>query len=425
MDLAKSTRRTALAAMGCAVLAIAAGLQTAAAAELELMHFWTSGGEAAAMDVIRKGAQAAGIQWKDAAVAGGSGMNAFQVLQARVAAGNPPAAMQMHGEQIKQYADAGLLLDLTDVATAQGWDSVVDVDLLPYYKINGKVVGIPFNMHRPNWIWANKPLLDRYGGKVPTTWTEFFAIGDKMKADGIIPLATGGQPWQDLLLFELVLLGDEGKEFHKAALGELKPDAINSPQMVKALETYRKVLSYSDPNRANRDWNLATAMVIKGDAAFQIMGDWANGEFLKAGRVAGKDYLCGDTPGTAGLFMWNADFWGFFRGLNADGVEAQKRLAIITMDKKTQRDFNIIKGSSPARTDVGTDGFTGCGLKAVQDRAQALASGNMIGSFAQNSGRQPPEVRGVFEDVINQYGNDPSMTPQAAIDKITAGLKAL
>jgi glucose/mannose transport system substrate-binding protein len=107
-------------------------------------------------------------------------------------------------------------------------------------------------------------------------------MGDKMKADGVLPLASGGQPWQDLLLFELVVLGKEGRDFHKAALLELKPEALTSPQMIDAFNAYRKVLSYADPNRANRDWNLATAMVINGDAAFQLMGDWATGEFLKA-----------------------------------------------------------------------------------------------------------------------------------------------
>ena len=290
--------RCGLLAAACITASAVAG--TASATELELMHFWTSGGEAAAMAVIKKGAQGVGIEWKDAAVAGGSGMNAFQVLQARVAAGNPPAAMQMHGEQIRQYADAGLLLDLSDVAAAEGWDKVIDPDLLSYYRQDGKVVGIPFNMHRPNWVWVNKALLDKYGGKPPATWDEFFAMGDKMKADGIIPLASGGQPWQDLLLWELVLLGDEGKDFYTAALLEQKPEAINSPQMVKAFETFRKVLSYTDPNRANRDWNLATAMVIKGDAAMQIMGDWANGEVMTAEKVPGTDYVCADSPGTAG-----------------------------------------------------------------------------------------------------------------------------
>jgi glucose/mannose transport system substrate-binding protein len=377
------------------------------------------------MGVIKKAAQSVGIQWKDAAVAGGSGMNAFQVLQARVAAGNPPAAMQMHGEQIKQYSDAGLLLDLSDVAAAEGWDKVIDPDLLSYYRQGGKVVGIPFNMHRPNWVWINKKLLDKYGGKAPTTWAEFFALGDKMKADGIVPLAAGGQPWQDLLLWELVLLGDQGKDFYKSALLDQDPDAIKGPQMLKAFETFRKVLSYTDPNRANRDWNLATAMVINGDAAMQIMGDWASGELIKAKKTPGVDFVCADSPGTSGIYEWNADFWGFFKGLDADGVAAQKALAKVTLAKQTQQDFNVLKGSIPARTDIGPDAFGPCGQKGINDRQAALASHNVIGSFAQNSGGQPPAVRGVYEDVVVQFANDPKMTPQQAVDKITAGLKAL
>lgn len=406
-------------------LGIGISIGSAQAEELELMHFWTSGGEAAAMAVIKKAAAGADIQWKDAAVAGGSGMNAYQVLQSRIASGNPPAAMQMHGEQIKQYAQAGLLLDLTKLAASKGWDNVIDPDLLPYYKIDGHVFGIPFNMHRSNYIWGNKAIVDRYGGKMPATFDEFFAMADKMKADGVLPLASGGQPWQDLLLFEVVALGSQGRDFHKAAFLELKPEALNSPQMVRAFETYRKVLSYTDPNRSNRDWNLASAMVINGGAAFQLMGDWANGEFLRAGKVADKDYLCTASPGTDGIFFWNADFWGFFRGLSGSKVLAQQRLAEVTLDTTVQRDFNVLKGSSPSRTDVGTAGFSGCGLKSVLAREAALKSGSMIGSFAQNSGGQPPAVRGVFEDVVTQFGSDPKMTPEAAIQKIFQGLKSL
>ena len=411
--------------IGAATVALSFNAVSAQATELELMHFWTSGGEAAAMGVIKKAAQGAGIEWKDAAVSGGSGMNAFQVLQARVAAGNPPAAMQMHGEQIREYANAGLLLDLSDVAASEGWDKVIDPDLLSYYRENGKVVGIPFNMHRPNWVWANKKLLDRYGGKAPASWPEFFAMADKMKADGVLPLASGGQPWQDLMLWEVVLLGDEGKDFYTTALLDLKTEAINSPQMLKAFETFRKVLSYTDANRANRDWNLATAMVINGDAAMQLMGDWASGEFTKAKKVAGQDFVCADSPGTTGIYEWNADFWGFFKGLNADGVAAQKALAKVTLEKQTQQDFNVLKGSIPARTDIGPEAFLPCGQKAIKDRQAALASHNMVGSFAQNSGGQPPEVRGVFEDAVNQFANDPKMTPRQAVDKILGGLKAL
>jgi glucose/mannose transport system substrate-binding protein len=409
-----------------AVLAV--GLLTAStaprAAELELMHFWTSGGEASAMKVIKDAAQSKGIAWKDAAVAGGSGMNAFQVLQSRVAAGNPPAAMQMHGAQIQQYAKAGLLLDLSDTASKEGWGKAIDPDLLPFATYNGQFVGVPFNMHRPNWVWINKKIIDQYGGKAPATWDEFFALGDKLKKDGIIPLASGGQPWQDLLLWELVLIGAEGKDFQRAALVELKPEALSSDKMAKVFELYRRVLSYTDPDRANRDWNLATAMVIQGKAAMQIMGDWALGEFMVAGKKPDVDYVCADSPGTTGLYVWNADFWGFFKGLKGDQEAAQEKLAAITMEPEIQEKFNIKKGSIPARIDVKADNFSPCQQKAIADRLAALKSNSIIGSFAQNSA-QTTDVRGVFEDVVNQFGNDPKMTPQQAIQKIQEGLKAL
>lgn len=394
------------------------------AAELQLMHFWTSGGEAAALDVVKQKAEAAGITWSDAAVAGGAGMNAFQVLQARVAAGDPPAAMQMHGAQIRQYAEAGLLLDVSDVAVANGWDKAIDPDLLGFAQYDGAWVGVPFNMHRPNWVWANKEILDAHGGRVPATWDEFFAFGDQLESEGIIPLATGGQPWQDLLLWELVLMGDQGVDFYRRTLVEQDPAAIDSPEMRAAFDTFRKVLSYTDTNRANRDWNLATAMVINGQAAMQIMGDWALGEFSKAGKTADVDYVCATSPGTEGVFMWNTDFWGFFRGLDEEAVAAQKQLAAITMDRDVQEQFNVLKGSSPARLDIGPDAFSPCGKKDIADRAAALEAGTVVPSFSQNSAVST-DVRGVYEDVVTQFTGNPDMTADEAVAAIVAGLATL
>lgn len=418
-----ANRTLMLSAACAAVLALAQG--PARAETLELMHFWTSGGEAKAMDVIKKAAEAEGIQWKDAAVAGGSGMNAFQVLQSRVAAGNPPAAMQMHPALIRQYAEAGLLLSMDDVAAEQGWDKVLAPDLLAWAKYDGHYVGVPFNMHRPNWLWANKAILDKYNdGKAPATWDEFYAMGDKVKADGLVMLASGGQPWQDLLLWDLVVLGSQGKDFYKKALIEQNQDEIGSANMVAAFDTFRKVLSYTDKDRANRDWNLATAMVMKGDAAMQIMGDWALGEFVAAEKVADKDYVCADSPGTAGVVGWNADLWGFFKGLPDNQVAAQKTLAKVTEDATVQADFNVLKGSVPARIDVGAEKFTPCGQKAIKDREAAIASGSMVASFAQNSA-QPTNVRGIYEDVVIQFAADPNMTSQQAVDAILAGLSTL
>jgi glucose/mannose transport system substrate-binding protein len=420
-------RRIKMAGATFAMLAaFGIGSAKAEGTTLELMHFWTSGGEANAMQVIKDAAEKAGIVWEDAAVAGGAGMNAYQVLQARIAAGNPPAAMQMHSAQIRQFAQEGLLIDLDSVADAEGWgkDGVLDPQLKAYAYTGGHWVGAPFNTHRHNWIWINKALLDKYGGKAPATWDDFFAMADKMKADGVIPIAHGGQAWQELFLWEAVLNGVGGPAFHKAAIEELDPTALSSDTMVKVFDTYRKVLSYVDPGYPNRDWNLSIAMVMNGQAAMALAGDWALGEFNVAGKKANVDYVCANGPGTEGQYVWLADYWGFFKGLNEKGVEAQNKLAAITMDPAIQEEFNIRKGSIPARLDVKPDNFGFCGQKGIADRAAAVKAGTMVPSLSQNSA-QTTDVRGVFEDVGNEFANTPDMTAQDAIAKIKQGLSEL
>jgi glucose/mannose transport system substrate-binding protein len=408
----------ALATLGIASMSYADGVT------LELMHFWTSGGESHAMQVIKDETQKAGITWQDAAVAGGAGMNAYQVLQARIAAGNPPAAMQMHSAQIRQFAKEGLLGNVDEVAVAQGWDKVLPEQLKGYAYTDGHWVGAPFNMHRHNWVWINKALLDKYGGKAPATWDDFFAMADKMKADGVIPIAHGGQAWQELFLWEAVLNGVAGPEFHKKAIEELDKDALASDEMVKVFDTYRKVLSYVDPGYPNRDWNLSIAMVMEGQAAMALAGDWALGEFNVAGKKANVDYICENGPGTAGQYVWLADYWGFFKGLDEAGTKAQAKLAEITMDPAVQEEFNIRKGSIPARLDVKPDHFGPCGQKGIADRADAIANNKMVPSLSQNSA-QTTDVRGVFEDTVNEFANTPGMTAKDAIAKLQQGLAEL
>jgi len=176
----------------------------------------------------------------------------------------------------------------------------------------GHYVGAPFSVHRVNWLYINKDALDKAGGKVPTTWPEFFAVADKMKANGIVPVAAGGQPWQDLTLWEDVVLS-QGSDFYKKAIVDLDQKTLTSDQMVKVFDTVRHVQSYFDNGRTGRDWNLATAMVINGKAGMQFMGDWAKGEFAGANKKAGSDYVCVAVPGTEKAYTFNVDSFVFFQ----------------------------------------------------------------------------------------------------------------
>jgi len=375
----------------------------ASAADVEVLHWWTSGGEAAALNVLKKDLEGQGIGWQDMPVAGGGGTQAMTVLRARVTAGNPPTAVQMLGFDILDWAEQGALADLNAIAAKEGWDKVVPEALQGFAKYDGKWVSAPVNVHSTNWIWANKAVLDELGVSVPQTWDELVAAMDKAKAAGKTALAHGGQAWQDATIFDAVVMSTGGLDFYRSAFVDLDADALSSDTMKQSFERMAVLRSYVDDNFSGRDWNLATAMVINGDAAFQMMGDWAKGEFLNAGKVPGKDFLCFRFPGTQKQVTFNADQFAMF---NQGGVvsDEQAALASAILSPSFQSAFNVVKGSVPARTDVSNEAFDDCGKQGMADLAAAANSGNLIGSMAHGHAN-PASVKNAMYDVITAHFN--------------------
>lgn len=372
------------------------------AQQVEVLHWWTSGGEAAAVGVLKQDLESKGVGWLDSPIAGGGGGDAMTVLRARVTAGNAPTAAQMLGFDIKDWANTtGKLGNLNSVAQAEGWDDVVPTALQAFSKHNGVWVAAPVNVHSTNWVWINKSALDAAGGNAPTTWQELIAVLDKMKENGIIPLAHGGQAWQDATIFDAVVLGINPKLYQSAFI-DLDEEALGGAEMVKAFDRMAKLRTYVDDNFSGRDWNLASAMVIEGKAGMQMMGDWAKGEFLKAGQVPGEDFVCIRFPGTQGLVTFNSDQFVMFD----QGAAAPEQLAMASsvMDPKFQSAFNVVKGSVPARTDVPDTDFDDCGKKGIVDFVGASKSGSLYGSMAHGHAN-PAAVKNAIYDVVAAHFN--------------------
>ena len=352
----------------------------ASAADVEVLHWWTSGGEAAALNVLKQDLEGQGIGWQDMPVAGGGGTQAMTVLRARVTAGNPPTAVQMLGFDILDWANEGALADLNDLAASEGWNEVIPEALQAFATHDGQWVSAPVNVHSTNWIWANKSILDELGLSVPQTWDELVAAMEAVRDSGRTALAHGGQAWQDATIFDAVAMSTGGPEFYKAAFIDLDPEAMGSDTMKESFERMAVLRTFVDDNFSGRDWNLATAMVINGEAAFQMMGDWAKGEFLTANQVPGQDFLCFRFPGTQEQVTFNADQFAMFNQGGTVSTE-QAALASAILSPSFQSAFNVVKGSAPARTDVSDEAFDACGKKAIADLAAANASGNLVGSM--------------------------------------------
>ena len=401
------------------VAALAAcSVSGAFAGEVEVLHYWTSGGEAKSVAELKKIMQAKGHVWKDFAVAGGGGDNAATVLKSRVVSGNPPAAAQIKGPAIQEWANEGVLANLDATAKAEKWDSLLPKVVADVMKYKGNYVAAPVNVHRVNWMWANSAVLKKAGvTATPKTWDEFFAAAEKVKAAGLIPVAHGGQNWQDFTTFEDVVLGVGGAQFYQDALVKLDQKALTSPTMTKSLETFRKIKSYTDPAAPGRDWNLATAMVINEKAAFQFMGDWAKGEFTAAGKVPGKDYVCAATPGTGNAYTFNVDSFAMFKLKDAGAQKAQGDLAAAIMGTEFQEVFNLNKGSIPVRLNMNMAKFDDCAKQSSKDFVATSKAGGLVPSVAHGMAIAPA-AEGAIKDAVSQFWNDDKISVADGVKSI-------
>lgn len=348
----------------------------ASAVELEVTHWWTSGGEATAVSKLAAAWNATGNTWVDGAIAG-SGETARPIIISRIIGGDPMAATQLnHGRQAQELIEAGLLLDLTDVAEAGGWKDIVNPSsLLDACTLDGKIYCVPLNIHSAQWIWLSHAAYENAGLEVPNDWNEFVASAGDLQAAGTVPLAMGQQGWQQSIAFGAITLAVAGLDAWKAVNIDKSAEAARGPEYTAAFEAVAKARELARDSNV-QDWNLATNMVITGQAGGQIMGDWAQGEFAGAGQVEGTDYSCLPGLGLNDVLDTGGDAFYFPVIDDPEIMAAQKELAAMLISPEVQVAFNLSKGSLPVRGDIDLSTANGC----MQKGLEILASGGVLPS---------------------------------------------
>jgi glucose/mannose transport system substrate-binding protein len=337
--------------------------QPAGENKLEIFSWWTSGGESAALnalfDVYKK--QNAGVEIVNAAVSGGGGSAARPVLQTRLAGGNPPDTWQTHPgyELIGQYVDPGYCEPVTELYKTDGWDTAFPKELVVNLMTKDrKIYSVLAGIHRGNVLWYNTKLLEKNGIKVgdQMTFDQFFTACDKLKAAGVPALGVGDSGiWASAQLFENTLLGVIGaKGWVDLFDGSMQWD---DPKVKEAMKLFAKMQDYLNPDHAALSWDQAIKALMDGKVAFSSMGDWADGEFLKAKLKEKEDFGWVSHPGTDGSFIVVAD--GFTLAKGAPHKEAAIAWLKSIGSKEAQEAFNPLKGSIPARTDVDRSKFDG------------------------------------------------------------------
>ena len=404
-----------------AALGVTGNAASADDLSVEVIHHWVSEGEVKALNVIRDDLATKEVKWVDSAVGGLAGANALTALRSRIAAGNPPGAMQFLGWEALTWSQEGQLRDISELAKAGNWDAVVPQAMLPFLKDGDKWIAVPVNMHRVNSMWGNAKLFEDAGLEPPKSWDELISVGEKFKEKGIVPVALSDEAWQLTQTFQSMMTDLYGPEFYRKAAVDLDEAALKGPEMLGTFDMMRKLRGLADDNFSGRDWAVATGMVINGQAAMQIMGDWAKGEFLAKGLKPGVDFLCFPTPGKAVSYNFVSDTFGTFKSDDANRNKGQDLLLVSSMDPAVQKGFNLAKGSIPARTDVDISDFDDCAKQAAKDRETAAVNGSLVGSLTDNMASEP-EFAAVFVDVVGQFFVNVDMTSQQAVDLLVQGI---
>ena len=404
-----------MAGFAFAVLSMLPGSANAEELRAEVIHWWTSGGELAAVKVFADQFRAAGGTWVDTAIAGGA--NARTAAINRTVGGSPPTAMQFNtGKQFDDLVENDLLANVDAQEAAQNWKAILPAAFVQAVTRDGHAYAVPVNIHGQNWLFYSNDALARAGVQPPNNWDELFPALDKLKAAGLIPLAFSGQKNWERNLFNNVMVGRGGRDMFVAFWGKRDVAMVKSPEFHTVAETYKRLRGYVDPGSPGRNWNDATSLVIQGKAGMQFMGDWAKGEFTAAGLTPGKDYGCTVLSDHGIAYVMGGDVFAFPQLKDAGQVKAQQLLARVLLEPATQIEFAQKKGSIPVRLDVDTSSLDVCARKAVRlDRGRNA-------QIPANELLSPPALTGAIEDVISQYWNDPAMTSDAFIAKVASTL---
>ena len=326
------------------------------AADVEVIHWWTSGGEQAAVSVFAQEFDATGDHWVDSAIA--LGENARPAIMNRALGGDPPDAAQFNpGRQYEELIAAGLLLDLTPLAEKEGWDDFIRPESIKApCKIDGHWWCVPVNIHIENWAWTSNAAFSKAGLEVPKTWDEYLGDLPKLKEAGVIPFAIGGDGggWQISFFASNLNLALLGPEKIEKIYKDKDLELAGGPEVLKVFQTLKDLSQYVDEGATNRSWAQTTNLLLQDEGALQVMGDWARGEFQLAGKKPGVDYSCLIGPLVPDFANARAagDIFVFFKQNDADVERAQLSLASLMVNPRTQALFNSAKGSAPIRDDV-------------------------------------------------------------------------
>ena len=389
---------------------------SSAAQELEVMHWWTSESERAALNQLRSDLAAMNVQWQDAAIEGGAGESAIKILNASLIANKTPHAAQLVGYNIEEWARLNKFVSLNQAAAEQDWHNKLPSFVEQHIIYQDQYVAVPFAIHHINQLYLNQHIYQQLNLTPPMTWKAFLAQLEQIKGAGYVPIAHSDQPWQIATLFESILLSVSDAEYFHAVFVQPTSDAISDKKLITALKRLRQLKPYMGHTLHNRDWNKASEMLLKNHAAIQIMGDWAKGELNAFGFEANKQFDCIVFPDTQGKHIYSVDSFVFFKE-----AELANQIAKHVMSDAFQLNFSRLKGSIPVVKELAISSLDSCAQNSHQQLVEAQENKQLVPSLVHRMANRD-EVRNVFLYHLQQYFLDDGLSAKQTQQNLLSGL---
>ncbi|KOP66359.1 carbohydrate ABC transporter substrate-binding protein [Bacillus sp. FJAT-18019] len=229
--------------------------------------------------------------------------NIEDVIGPGMKSGDFPDVIHLATGQVKGLTETFVkdnnLTDLTDVLsmTVPGEDVTVKDKLIPGFTDttitnpynDGKTYLMPM-FYSPTGLFYNAGLFEQKGWEVPTTWDEMWALGDKVKAEGISLFAYPMPGYFDSFFYALLNEVGGAEFFNKAT--SYTEGIWETAEAQQAFDLISKLTTtYTEktvPANANKDnFTKNQQLILDNKALFMPNGTWVVGEMGKAPRADG------------------------------------------------------------------------------------------------------------------------------------------
>ncbi|RNI17230.1 ABC transporter substrate-binding protein [Flexivirga caeni] len=384
------------------------GNNTSSTKQVEIMSWWTSASEKAALQVLVSAYEKKypDVKVIDSAVTGGAGSNEQVALASRLLNGNPPDLWQAFpGKALNSWKSQGYIADVSSVYQNTGLTTQLPAGLLSAETIGGKQYGVPTEAHRQNNLFFNTAVLRKAGVAIPTTgftMDQFIADLAKVNATGTPGLCMGqSDRFTAVEVFEDTLLSVVGSKGWQ----KIEDDKFNwgGSDVKTALSTYAKIMKYVDPLSSGLHWDQAAKKFTNNGCGFLAMNDSVYGEIEADHGVPGQTFGYVPYPGTSGNFLAIVD--NFVQAKKAkNGINAKNFLTTIA-SPTVETAFSAKKGSVPVRKDADVSSLT----SYQQSAFKALFSDTILLSMTDGE-LIPPRVQQALFNAVADFNSGHSQT---------------